>query len=206
MSADTKPIDRIIAEWQAGIDREENFRRLFERYYRPVYRFFEKRGFSREECRDLTQETFIRVYIGMAGFRGEARFETWLFHIATNTYMKELRHRSAQKRAGHHIPLDDSGTAQTSASEGRTVVDPASDRGPLDDVLNGEQRQVLRQAIASLPEQMRKCLLLRLYQELSYKEIARVMRLSEETVKAHLYQARQRLRAQLADYFGEIEL
>jgi RNA polymerase sigma-70 factor (ECF subfamily) len=66
-------------------------------------------------------------------------------------------------------------------------------------------RQV-RGAMEELPEQMRKCVMLRVYQELSYQEIAVVLRLSVETVKTHLHQARQRLRIRLADYFGEMEV
>lgn len=206
MSSETRSINRIIEEWQAGIDRQENFRRLFERYYRPVYHFFAKRGFSAESCQDLTQETFIRVYIGMAGFRRESRFETWLFQIAGNTYRKELRRQSASKRAGQQVSLEGASEKGSSASGGSELGDPSSTQGPLDDVLHTEQRQELRRAIEELPEQMRKCLMLRVYQELSYREIAVVLRLSAETVKAHLHQARQRLRDELAGYFDSGEI
>ncbi|MBI3952228.1 MAG: sigma-70 family RNA polymerase sigma factor [Acidobacteria bacterium] len=95
MADETDNINRLIGQWQAGINREENFRRLFEWYYRPVYRFFEKRGFSVDESHDLTQETFIQVYKGMGTFRREARFERWLFQIAANTFQKALRYRIA---------------------------------------------------------------------------------------------------------------
>jgi len=57
MTAEIAPVNRLLEEWQAGINREENFRLLFEQYAPLVYRFFKKHGFSTEECRDLTQET-----------------------------------------------------------------------------------------------------------------------------------------------------
>jgi RNA polymerase sigma-70 factor (ECF subfamily) len=62
---------------------------------------------------------------------------------------------------------------------------------------------VLREAIEKLPEQMRKCLMLRVYQEMKYREIATLLRLSPETVKVHLFQARRRLREDLGPYFHD---
>lgn len=206
MAEEAEPISHILAEWQAGIDREENFRRLFEGYYCPVYRFFEKRGFSVDECHDLTQETFFRVYIGMGTFRREARFETWLIQIAANTYQKELRRRSADKRAGYHVSLDRPTDDEEATQDGVEITNLASERGPLDEVLDKEQARVLREAIQELPEQMRKCVMLLVDQEMSYQEIAVLLRLSVGTVKAHLHQARQRLKVKLADYFGEIDV
>jgi RNA polymerase sigma-70 factor (ECF subfamily) len=198
MSDVTESIDRLLDEWQAGINREEHFRRLFERYYRPLYRFFEKRGFTAAECHDLTQETFLRVYKGMESFRREAPFEAWLYQIAANTYCKSLRWQATQKRAAQHVPLE-SAMAETQGPPHQSA--PLAP-GPLEDVLEKERLHLLRAAVEELPEQMRKCVLLRVYQELSYQEIAVVMRLSVETVKAHLYQARQRLKAKLGDYFS----
>jgi len=205
MTDKTEFINRIIEQWQAGINREENFRRLFERYYRPVYRFFEKRGFSVDDCHDLTQETFIRVYKGVETFRREARFETWLFQIAAHTFQKALRYQSARQRAGQHVSWE--GTAereQVGLNEGEPSMF-SSKRSPIDEVLEKERAELLRRAVEQLPEQMRKCVMLRVDQELSYQEIAVVLRLSVETVKAHLHQARQRLKVKLAEYFAEPE-
>ena len=206
MVAEAKRINRLVEEWQAGVDREENFRRLFERYYRPVYRFFEKRGLPSDESHDLTEETFIRVYRGMQSFRHEARFDTWLFQIAANTYRKALRHQSALKRAGKNVPLEIP-NEQEGAEPGDTKpADSFATAGPLDEVLEKEKRRLLREAMDELPRQMRRCVMLRVYQELSYQEISIVLRLSTETVKAHLFQARQRLKGRLADYFGDLDV
>ena len=184
-------IGRAIERWQAGVDREASFRLLVESYYRPVRYYFEKRGFSAEDARDLTQETFLGIYKGLAGFRREAGFETWLYSIAANACRKALRHRRVHKRR-----LETEATSMTELP--REIAHPAAG-GALGGVLQGERRQRLRRAIDALPGRMRACLAMRVYQELSYREIAVAMRLSVETVKAHLYQARQRLRRELRD-------
>jgi RNA polymerase sigma-70 factor (ECF subfamily) len=205
MTDNTESINRLLDQWQAGINREENFRRLFERYYGPVYRFFEKRNFLLEECQDLTQETFFCIYIGIATFRQEARFETWLFQIAANVYRAARRRRSADKRAGQHVSWE-SMTEQEQAALGSCEREGlGSALGPLDEVLEEERRQVVRQAIEELPEQMRQCVLLQVYQELSYREIAGTLQLSVDTVRTHLSQARRQLKEKLADYFDELE-
>lgn len=192
----------FIAQWREGSDRESAFRSLFDAFYRPVFRFFEKRGFSVEESHDLTQETFIRVYQGVGSFRGEAPFEAWLFQIAANTYRNALRHLGAQKRAGRHLSLVEAAGSPDSPDaevDARVADESASD--PLGGVLREERLRALRAAVESLPEQMRKCVMLRVYQELSYQQIAVVLRVSVETVKAHLYQARKQLKTKLAAYY-----
>lgn len=204
------PAQRWIEAWRNGGDPQRAFRKIFEIYYRPLWRFFARRGFPHDDCDDLTQETFIRVYTGMDGFRGEARFETWLFRIATNTYRKSLRYGAAEKRAAQEVSLQEpeGGGLRTDAE---TACDPEFPGGvpapePLEDVLDRERRQALLSAVAELPCQMRRCVVLRVYQELAYKEIAAVMQVSIETVKAHLFQARKRLRVALADHFEDLEL
>lgn len=184
-----------------GRERETNFRRLFDTFYRPVFRFFEKRGFSIDESHDLTQETFIRVYNGINSFRHEAPFEAWMFQIAANTYRNALRERATQKRAGHHLSLVEvSGGGESERWEVEALT-ANQQPNPLDDVLQTERQRVLREAIETLPEQMRRCVMLRVYQDLSYGQIAVVMHLSIETVKSHLHQARRQLKEKLAGYF-----
>jgi RNA polymerase sigma-70 factor (ECF subfamily) len=199
---------RWIQAWRSGDDPQRAFRELFQRYQRPVWRFFARRGFGSEECDDLTQETFVRVYTGMDGFRGEARFETWLFRIATNTYRKSLRYGAAQMRAGQEVSLQDPEGGVRNDAEAAANADfpgAAPVRQPLEDVLGREQRRALLSAVAELPDQMRRCVVMRLYQGLAYKEIAVVMQVSIETVKAHLFQARKRLKAALEDHFEDLE-
>ena len=191
-----------------GDDPEHAFRQLFERYHRPLWRFFARRGCPSDQCDDLTQETFLRVYMGMDGFRGEARIETWLYRIAINTHRKALRHGAAQMRSAHEVPLEaaDGVCIEAEAAAGAFPAGGRRNGGPLAEVLEDERRRTLAAAIGGLPDQMRRCVLLRVYQGLAYKEIAAVMRLSIETVKAHLFQARKRLSEELAGRFEKVEL
>ncbi len=188
-------IVRAVAALQSGVDTESSFRLLFESFYHPLQRFFARKGFAREDALDLTQETLLGIYKGVREFRREARFETWLFRVATTTYLKRLRTGSAAKRSGIETSLDDVTAAQEPPA-------PAGDQ--LESVLDDEQRQAMRQAIEELPEKMRKCLTLRIYHELSYREIATVMKLKINTVKAHLFQAKEKLRDKLGGYSLEV--
>ena len=193
-------VEGILRELQDGAPLEERFRRLFEIYYTPLYRFFTKRGFLPEDSRELTQETFLGIYTGIGSFRGEAGFETWMWKIANNACRKRLRWWSAEKRAGEEVPLEG---AEEIAAGSPGTFSAGSAPGPGETALDRERSRVLREAIVGLPEQMRKCLMLRVYQDLKYREIAVVLRLSVETVKAHLFQARKRLQGELGDYFHD---
>lgn len=197
-----EPVDAIFRQLQDGVrreGREESFRLLFDRFYGPLFRFFEHRGFSTEECQDLIQETFFRVYRGIGTFRGESRWEHWLFRIAANTAIKALRHRAAAKRAG-----------QTVSWEGEDVASPADAAGtapaPLRRLLGKEMKEILSQAIADLPPQMRRCVRLRVFQDLDYEEIAEILQISPSTVKVQLFKARKRLQMELEDSFGDFDL
>ena len=190
--------NRLVEAWQVGGDREDIFQQIFRIYYRPVYSFFSKRGFPADVCQDLTQETFLKVHRGLPAFRREARFETWLFQIAANLYRNTLRSQSTLKREAQEVPLDEA-TEETGgpATRGET--------GALDEVLSEERCQILNHALAELPCQMRRCVELRVHQDLRYREIADLMQVSIDTVKAHLYQARQQLKSKLSGYFADPE-
>jgi RNA polymerase sigma-70 factor (ECF subfamily) len=167
---------------------------LFRRYHRPVVSFFLHKGFSTEESRDLAQETFFRVYKNREGFRGESSPVTWLFQIANNLYKNTLRSQTAQKRDREEVSLE---------SVEPRLVDAEAPEDVLSTMLMEERSKLLREVLEELPPQMRKAVLLRVADDLKYREIAELMDVSIETVKAHLYQARQQLRDRLSDYFTD---
>ncbi len=197
---DTKVrVARAVADFQRGVDRESSFRVLFDIYYEPTRHFLARRVSSPEDRLDLTQETFLRVYKGLEGYRGEAQFGTWVFRIAFNTYLKWLRRARTDDKGLEAVK----GTEELEGAwDDDAPVAVSSAESPLDQVLQSERQMVLRRAIEELPEQMRRCTELRIYHDLSYREIAVVMRRSIETVKVHLFQARKKLKGS----FDELQL
>lgn len=196
MNDDECEIRVWVERWQRGIDREENFRKIFKTCYRRTYVLFARWGFDDIECEDLVQETFLRVHRNLASFRGDSKFATWLWEVATNVYKNVLRSRGTQKRDGQEVSLDDS-DGDGMAGGGSVVALESRERDPLADLLVGEQKQKLREAMMSLPPQMRRCVELRVNDDLKYREIADRMDVSIDTVKAHLFQARQILKTKL---------
>jgi RNA polymerase sigma-70 factor, ECF subfamily len=194
--SDQDPSLRLIELIQAGIDVEENSRKLYELHYRKIIGFFRKKGFSPEESRDLTQEVFSRVFQAIDSFRRESRFERWLFEIAANAFRNELRRRKAEKRDAVELSIDVSPEEEGVPG----AREPASgERDTLEVMIEREGHAKLLAAFQELPPQMRTCCLLRYVRGLKYQEIAKVMKISIETVKAHLHQARKRLIEKLGD-------
>jgi RNA polymerase sigma-70 factor (ECF subfamily) len=194
---DDDPSRRLVELIKAGTDVEANFERLFKLHARRVSNFFLQRGFSKDEARDLTQDVFLRVFRGIASFRLESGFKTWLFEIADHVYQNELRRRGAGKRKGWETSIETGG--QDEDGQPAAYEPPPSEPRALEDVLERERAVALSQAIQALPDQMRTCFLLRYDKGYKYKEIAALMKISIDTVKAHLFQAKKRLKLELAD-------
>jgi RNA polymerase sigma-70 factor (ECF subfamily) len=194
--ADQDPSLRLIEKIQAGIDVDESSRQLYELHYRKIINYFRGKRFSPEDSRDLTQEVFSRVFKAIDTFRRESRFERWLFEIATNAFRNKLRSMGAEKRDAPEISIDVS-PEDEGAPRAREPV--SEERGALDSMIERERRAKLRSELQALPAQMRTCCVLRFERDLKYHEIATVMKISIETVKAHLHQARKRLTNKLGD-------
>lgn len=196
--------EEAIQAIKRGFNVEENFRWLFERHHAQILRFFRRKGFDPEDCRDLTQETFVSVYKGLGDLRHEEQFESWLFAIAHNVWCSSIEKRSAQKRSAVILSLDAAVETDDRLSLAERIPDDAAD--PLGIALEQERLEKLHGAMQHLPQQMKRCVQLRVVHDLSHAEIARLMGISVNTVKAHLHQARSTLRTQLSSYFEEIEV
>jgi len=167
-----------------------DFRQIFSEFYPLVLGYFAQQGLDEEDSRDLAQETMLRVYRNLPSLTGDAFLGTWIFQITANVYRNAVRTRSTRKREAPEVPLE--GTPHP--------VDEGED--PLRGLLTGERAKVLAEALRDLPPQMRRCVELRI-RDLKYREIAELLRISIDTVKAHLFQARQILRSKLAGYFDD---
>jgi RNA polymerase sigma-70 factor (ECF subfamily) len=164
--------EAAVRAFQRG-DREA-FEGLLVKYRRMVYRLCYRFAGNHEDADDLSQEVFLRVYRGLPGFRGQARFSTWLYRVAVNTCVHWVHTRKAAFELPHNL------------------VDPAP--GPLEDLSRTEQSARLREAMERLPPRQRMTLLLRVDQQLSHKEISRILDSPLGTVKANIFFAVENLR------------
>jgi RNA polymerase sigma-70 factor (ECF subfamily) len=133
---------------------------------------------DRQDAEDVTQETFLRVFRGLSGFRGDAQFETWLYRITANAAMTHLRRRG---RFGDLLPDD--------ADE--RLEAPSGSQLPADTPVD---RQALAAALASLPDPMRIAVVLKDVYGLSCLEIAEMEGSTEGAIKVRLHRARKRLK------------
>ena len=186
------PLNELVCRLQSGRHIEEYFRILYRRYYRALCRFFLHQGCKREHCEDLAQETLFAVYRGLASFRHEASFESWLFGIARNIFIQSLRRSRLNGKKYEFISLEDildSQPENMKSGEGN----PA-----FDQVLRAELCVALDRRISSFPAQMRRCAELRFRQGLSYREIAKVVSISLDAVKMQLARARKQLHCEIS--------
>lgn len=208
MSSTPSAGDRVrllVERIQAGIDYQRSCEELYRLFQRRVHGFFKARGFPCDDCRDLTQETFKAAFSRIGSLLLADRFPRWLFEIATNLYRNELRRRGAAKRDAFEDSLEGLVEGRDEGLPDALLALSPRSADPLEDALLREQLASLRVELGRLPPQMRRCVYLRLYQDLKYREIADVMRVSIETVKAHLHQAQKRLTVTFADRLDDEE-
>ncbi len=192
MKSNTEQIEQAVKDFQSGKDCEENFRLIYECCRARVANAFARKNFTLDERHDLTQKVFLRVFNGMAEFRGEIPFIDWVIkRIAVSVYNDEWRRRKAQKRDRPEISLDGRGDDDEIQDLSLTSRDPS----PQDALLDKELWQQVDEALARLPKQMGRCMELHLRQERSAQEIAVILNLSINTVKTHLREGKARMRA-----------
>jgi RNA polymerase sigma-70 factor, ECF subfamily len=167
---------RIVAA--QGGDRSA-FAELVECYWDRLYRWLYHLTHNRHTAEDLAQETFLKALAGLKKFQVGTNFGAWLFRIAHNGFANQCRAAARQRE-----PLPAS------------LPDPQ--RGPLDQVVSAETLQGVARAIHRLPTAFRAALLLRIEQGLSFREIAEVLDLTEETARWRVFKARQKLLSVLA--------
>jgi RNA polymerase sigma-70 factor (ECF subfamily) len=180
------PDEVLVKECLKG-DREA-FAVLVERYQGKIYNLAYRLLGNADDASDLTQEAFCRAYAKLSEFRGEAAFGTWLYRIANNLCLDELRRR--QRRA----------VVSLSDEENRRYLQnvPGENPGAAELCAHRAVLARLHEVIATLPPDQRTVLVLRDIQGLSYEEIAQVMGCSLGTVKSRLNRARRALRDKLS--------
>jgi len=149
---------------------------------------------NRHEAEDVAQEVFITVFKTVDGFRGEAKFSTWLLRIAANQSKNRIKYLARRPTDGGEVEdaLQARATAGTPAPVGQAQID-----GP--DVLMeaAELEALMQRAIAALDEEHRLLVILRDVEELSYQEIGEITALPEGTIKSRLHRARMAIKEEL---------
>ncbi len=167
---------------QRFLDGEESaFTQITIKYRKQVYAVAFRFARNHAEADDLTQETFIRAYKGLANFRQEASLKTWLLRICTNLSINMKRSGRISKDSGDAVEDHDHGDQALSESR----------------LLQQERHQELYRAIDKLPPKQKETLLLKTFQDMTCEEVAKIMKCSPGTVKANVFNAVKKLRSLL---------
>lgn len=148
------------------------YKQIYDRYSQPLLRTAQRLLGRPQEAEDAVQETFLKLYRGISGFRRGARFSTYLFQILNNTCIDMLRKRKPQN--------------------------DAVDAEMLPAASSHELRHSLAEAVESLPAKMKSCFILFAIEQFSHEEAAEILGVDAGTVKANVHRARKKLRAWLA--------
>jgi RNA polymerase sigma-70 factor (ECF subfamily) len=171
--------------------KTEAYNVLVQRYQRQVYNLAYRMLGNADDAGDLVQDTFLRAYGALASFRQDASFLTWLYKIASNLCIDQMRSRKSRGALSLDVELE----------EGR---EPMADRtqGPEETTVRGAVANIVHKEVMNLPERYRIVVVMRHLQGMSIEEIAEDLDLPSGTVKTHLFRAREMLRGRLKPVLG----
>jgi RNA polymerase sigma-70 factor (ECF subfamily) len=171
---------------------------LMERHALRLFHYVLRHLPSEDDANDLTQETFVKVYLNREKFRTDAKFSSWLYTIAINLIRDKLRWQ-------HRHPTI-SLQRENEQGEGAGLADvlPSTVASPSEEASSAERAAIVQRAIAVLPEDMRLPLILSEYEGKSQAEIATILNCSTKAIEMRLYRARQFLREKLTWVRDEI--
>jgi RNA polymerase sigma-70 factor (ECF subfamily) len=170
---DRVPVEEFLVRRAQKGDREA-FASLIDTYWDALYRWMYRLTRHRQTAEDLTQETFLKAYARLQSFQAGTNFHAWVFRIGFNTF---ANHRRDNARVRESLPEQ---------------VEARRD-GPVEEAMDRESMRLLQAAVHRLPEELRTAFLLRVQEDLSFREIAGVLSLTEETARWRVYKARQQL-------------
>ena len=177
--------EELVTRSQGG--DVDSFNQLILRWERPIYALAYRVLGREEDARDVSQEAFLRAYRALPGFKGEAKFSSWLYRIALNLCRDWMR---KQRRA----PVQQ-------MPEGMDPVEMAGEAGPVESVedlvARKELSQIVGEAMTLLPDEQRTAIILKEYHGMTFQEIAELQGVPLSTVKTRLYQGLTVLRRHL---------
>jgi RNA polymerase sigma-70 factor (ECF subfamily) len=170
------------------------FEFLVEKYRRPMVNFMYRMAHNAAAAEDLAQEVFLRVYRSREGYEASAKFTTWLYRIATNLAMNHVRD-TRNERPEKLVSLD-----EPDQDTGLTMDVPDASVSAEEAILRRERLTAIRQRVQALPERQRLAVIMHKYQQMDYKQIGEVLKLSESATKSLLFRAYEALREQLKSF------
>ena len=163
----------ILRKFQDEKTRNEAFNLLLKKYQQKLYWHIRRMVIDHDDADDLIQDTFVKVWKNLPGFRSDAQLYTWMYRIATNECITFLN----KKKQKNNIPLDD---------VSYELADTLADSG----YFNGDQAQLkLQQAILTLPEKQRLVFNMKYYDDMKYEEMSEVLGTSVGALKASFHLA-----------------
>ena len=179
----------VMLRVKAGDDSA--FDHLVEKFRRPLVGFLYRMARSHAVAEELAQEVFLRVYRSRKTYNASAKFTTWMYRIATNlavNYARDTRNRRGE------VSLDE-------PAEGGTAYEvPDGELTAEQSLLRRERMRAIRSHVEALPERQRLAVVMHKYQGLDYRQIARVLKLSESATKSLLFRAYETLRESLKEF------
>lgn len=183
---------QLVEAFRRG--EEKAFDEIVRRYQRQVANIIYLTLGSRAEVDDLSQDVFVRIYRSLDRFEFDSSLYSWIYRITVNLCIDEIRKKKIRK----FIPLDFLADKKLEQEKRASAAMTGSDQ-----LLQKEKSETIRKALEKLSPVHRTVILLREYQDLSYGEIAKTLRISPQAVKSRIFRAREELRELLKDYFQE---
>lgn len=182
----------IMLQVKAGDDSA--FAYLVQKYRRPMVNFMFRMAHNNAAAEDLAQEVFLRVYRSRESYEASAKFTTWLYRIATNLAVNHARD-TRHERPENTVSLD-----EPDQESGHTLDLPDRTPSAEDAIVRRERVAAIRQRVQALPERQRIAVVMHKYQQMEYRQIADVLKLSESATKSLLFRAYETLREQLKEF------
>ncbi|MGH9547172.1 MAG: RNA polymerase sigma factor [Terriglobales bacterium] len=182
----------VMLQVKAGDDSAFSY--LVQKYRRPMMSFMFRMTHSNAVAEDLAQEVFLRVYRSRESYEASAKFTTWLYRIATNLAVNHARD-TRHERPENTVSLDG-----PDEENGRTLDLPDRTPGAEEMIVRRERVAAIRQRVQALPERQRIAVVMHKYQQMEYRQIADVLKLSESATKSLLFRAYETLREQLKEF------
>lgn len=169
---------------------------LVDRYQGRLVNYLFRLLRNVDDAHDLAQEVLVKVYQVLDRYDPQYKFSTWLFRVAQNAAIDQIRRRRLKVVS---LRQDD----EEGGGEGRDWDLPSPERGPYGEMRNQERSDAIQEAIDSLPWEYRELILLRHFGELPYEEIAQLKQMPLGTVKNKLFRGRQMLKDKLQDFLTD---